>query len=311
MGRYSPTEQAGVHAVGHIVTSQLRWIFREQPIADMGIDAHVERVDEEPTGQLIGLQIKTGMGNFRETVEGLVYRGTTTHLDYWLAHALPVILIAHLPETGMTYWVQVTAEAVRRTAKGWKILIPKANRFDGDASRKLKAAFHGTPRQQRLRRLALDEGLMRHIKAGGMVSVEVEDWCNKSLNRSPITVLVYDEEGNEAVALEWFFWFTSHDMKWFVETVFPWASARIDQEFYDENDEGVEPERDRLMDADDVDSGFVLRPVGGDEVYPYREIAGGEVFSYRLQLFLNDLGEAYLTVSDFLGDSSPIPLHPA
>jgi hypothetical protein len=60
--RYSPTERIGVSAIEHVVVSELSWIFREQPIVDMGIDAHIELVDEtyRPTGQLIGAQIKTG-----------------------------------------------------------------------------------------------------------------------------------------------------------------------------------------------------------------------------------------------------------
>lgn len=60
MGRFSPTEQIGVTAVGHIVFKELKWIFREQPICDMGIDAQIELVDERPTGKLIGVQIKAG-----------------------------------------------------------------------------------------------------------------------------------------------------------------------------------------------------------------------------------------------------------
>jgi hypothetical protein len=31
---------AGVHIVGKIVTRDLGWIFRDQPVADYGIDAH-------------------------------------------------------------------------------------------------------------------------------------------------------------------------------------------------------------------------------------------------------------------------------
>ena len=46
MARYSTTERIGVNAVEHIVLHELGWIFREQPIVDMGIDAHIERVDD-------------------------------------------------------------------------------------------------------------------------------------------------------------------------------------------------------------------------------------------------------------------------
>lgn len=69
-------DRVGVNAVERIVVGDLGWIFREQPILDFGIDAQVELVEDgDPTGKLIGLQIKTGLGNFRETSEGLVYYG--------------------------------------------------------------------------------------------------------------------------------------------------------------------------------------------------------------------------------------------
>jgi hypothetical protein len=53
--------EEGVHAVELIFTRDFRWIFREQPKADLGIDAYVEVCrDGEPTGSLLALQIKAG-----------------------------------------------------------------------------------------------------------------------------------------------------------------------------------------------------------------------------------------------------------
>jgi hypothetical protein len=98
MTRYSATERIGVNAVERIALDQLGWIFREQPIADMGIDAHIERVDDgNPTGKLVALQIKTGASHFRVTNGVLIYYGNATHLEYWTGHSLPVLLVAHLP----------------------------------------------------------------------------------------------------------------------------------------------------------------------------------------------------------------------
>jgi hypothetical protein len=302
MARYSNTEQVGVHAVGTLFVKDLEWIFREQPISDMGIDAHVELVEEgEPTGQLIGVQIKTGEGNFRVTDEGLVYYGKLTHLDYWLGHSLPVVLVAHLPDTDATHWVQVQPSAIERTEKAWKIFIPYTNKLSAGARTALTAAFDGSVREQRLRRLALDEELMRRVQAGGRVSVEVEDWYNKSLGRSPIQVITYDDKGKQDVVKEWFVHFVGYGMKELVEKLFPWATARVDQEFYDENDEYEESWEERRARATDLDNGFGPYERNPDEVYPYSD-NNGEVAAYRLQLFLNDMGEAYLAVSDYLNE---------
>ncbi|TSP10642.1 DUF4365 domain-containing protein [Cupriavidus campinensis] len=44
MARFNATEQIGVNAVQRIVLRELEWIFREQPVIDMGIDAQIELV---------------------------------------------------------------------------------------------------------------------------------------------------------------------------------------------------------------------------------------------------------------------------
>ncbi len=71
---YDPTERRGVAAVQSIFVDKFRWIFREQQVADFGIDAQVEIVrDQKPTGQLIALQIKSGPSNFRTHGENFVF----------------------------------------------------------------------------------------------------------------------------------------------------------------------------------------------------------------------------------------------
>lgn len=305
MARYDKTEQAGVHAVATLVVDKLGWIFREQPIADMGIDAHIElvRQDNNPTGQLIGVQIKSGEGNFHETADAWVYYGTHAHLDYWTGHALPVILVAHLPKRGETLWVQIDESTIHRTRKHWRVAVPKDQRLGPDTRAKLEAAFEGSPRQQRLRRLALHEPLMRHIENGFKVCVDLDDWYNKGLNRSTVQVIVEDEHGDGDVEMEWFQYFFGRDMKAVAERLFPWATARVDLDFYDQNSDTEESERDRLLRVMDDDDG-IQHEVDPDAVYPYSD-NNGEVASYRLQLSLNELGRAYLAVSDYLDGEPP------
>jgi len=143
--RYSQTEHVGVHAVGLIVTGALGWIFREQPVADVGVDAHIELVEGEPTGKHIAVQIKTGKSHFVEQENCYVYYGDLVHLDYWLGHSLPVILIAHLPKSNETLWVHITERAITRTAKRWKIEIPKQSWFGIEARRDLIRISNGWP----------------------------------------------------------------------------------------------------------------------------------------------------------------------
>ena len=120
--------RAGVHEVG-LVTSRMKWIFRDQPVSDTGIDGHIEPCDKNghATGRLIGCQIKSGLSYFEEeSSSGFVYRGDSEHLAYWMGHSLPVIIILRDEETGECYWQVVNEKTVTRTGKGWKVEVPKS-----------------------------------------------------------------------------------------------------------------------------------------------------------------------------------------
>lgn len=301
MSRYDSTERIGVNEVERIVLSELDWIFREQPIEDMGIDAHLERVQEgSPDGKLLALQIKTGSSHFKEKKDSYTYYGKIVHLDYWTGHSLPVVLVAHLPETNQTYWQVINEETVTRTGKGWKVEIPKSNVFGKNSIEQLAELFEGTPEQQRFRKLAIDEPLMRHIADGGKVSLELEEWVNKSLGRTPVKVYIYNKEGEEVLAKEWFQYYTGFSVRELSIALFPWCHPVIDGEFYEENGDGSDEEdwREALSRATDEDNGIYYHE-DTDAIYPYTE-AAGEVEYYRLELKLNELGRAFLVVSDHI-----------
>ncbi len=86
---------------------------------------------------MIGAQVKSGESYFDrptstdDAVAGWVYRETNTeHLDHWLDHGLPHILVLYRDTVDQAYWVHVTAESVRRTGKGWKITVPADQALD-------------------------------------------------------------------------------------------------------------------------------------------------------------------------------------
>ncbi|MFJ2713516.1 DUF4365 domain-containing protein [Pseudomonas sp. NPDC087346] len=301
--RYSPTERIGIAQVEGITAQDLGWIFREQPILDMGVDAQIEFVDDNqnPTGKLIALQIKTGASHFTRGDSGYTYYGNNTHLEYWTGHSLPVLLIGHIPETKQTFWQVITQKTITKTAKHWKVLIPYSNIYGADCKNELERFFEGTPSQQKLRALTLDLPLMQHIESGKKVSVGLEHWYNKSLGRSPIEVFVYDEHNDEQTYREWHVFYTARSIKSLANILFPWANVIIDQDFYDENEEFEEDDRDRLMRATDLDHGFEPYIPSPSDIYPYADNAG-EVESYRLQLVLNDLGKSFLKITEYIED---------
>jgi hypothetical protein len=127
---------AGVHIVGKIVSRDLGWIFRDQPVADYGIDAHIEVVDDagQPTGRLLALQIKTGSSYARDRFSSANLR----HLTYWLEHSLPVLVVIVDEDTETAYW-RVVSEPIERTESGWSIEVSQENVLGASAKEPLAA----------------------------------------------------------------------------------------------------------------------------------------------------------------------------
>lgn len=132
--RYNSTERLGVNATESIIIRDFDWIFREQPIVDVGIDALIEESENgNPTGKFIALQIKSGKGNFSITNNKLTYYISNVHYNYWMNFDIPILLIAHIPETDNTYWIEISDKLIKPTKKQWKIEVPIRNKFDKTA----------------------------------------------------------------------------------------------------------------------------------------------------------------------------------
>jgi hypothetical protein len=83
---------------------------------------------EQPSRQLLALQIKAGASYFREeTSDGWCFRNTRRHWHYWLGHVLPVVIVLHNPETDELFWQHAEASAVQLTGEEGKLLIPRSH----------------------------------------------------------------------------------------------------------------------------------------------------------------------------------------
>jgi hypothetical protein len=123
------TGRMGVSAAS-ILFESWGWLFREQAIEDYGIDAHVEPMDgpEQPSRQLLALQIKSGASYFAdETEHGWWFRDTRRHWHYWLGHVLPVVIILFNPDTEELFWELAEASLVQLTGEEGKLLIPRSH----------------------------------------------------------------------------------------------------------------------------------------------------------------------------------------
>lgn len=127
----------GVHGVASLVLGNLGWKFREQYESDYGIDAIIETaVNGRPTGRQIALQIKSGPSYFAEEspVGVWVMRGKSkAHLNYWMEHQLPVLVVLFDTRSGSAYWAHVNQDSASFTPKGYKIDVPAKQMLDSSA----------------------------------------------------------------------------------------------------------------------------------------------------------------------------------
>jgi Domain of unknown function (DUF4365) len=143
-------ERMGVSALEYMVSS-FGWAYRSQEIEDYGIDGHIEPFDEtdRPSGHLIAVQVKSGSSYFEKTNGGWYFRGDQAqskkkpkkedkHLQYWLGHVLPVIIVMYDPATKALHWALVTEERVEFTDRGWRTLIPEQQVLDDSAIPELR-----------------------------------------------------------------------------------------------------------------------------------------------------------------------------
>lgn len=121
-------ERVGVNAIAQAI-ARLGLIWRETPMADVGIDGQIEYVDKDgyATGRIIAVQIKSGKSFFKEKETSWIYYPEKKHKFYWERFPLPVIIILHDPETNQSYWQDIRQALRISISLENGILIPKAN----------------------------------------------------------------------------------------------------------------------------------------------------------------------------------------
>lgn len=297
------TERLGVAALEYFF-SEHGWLFREQTTHDYGIDAHVEIVaDERPTGKLIALQIKAGLSFFsEENIDSYVFRTNDKHIAYWVGHSMPVVLVLYNPETKQAFWQHVSRETVETTGKGWKVTVPKISMLE-QPEHTLKAFASLTqpePYIRRLNRLRIDRHWMELIKRGFEVRVQFDNWINKSLPRYQLTISTEDEVETWPTLYA-----PSIGIEQMLSHFFPWADFNLDQDAHREGSR--EDWMAQCYSWRDDETGKVYYSTTFDEWYKMEEgivpvSENGETASYSLVLSLNEFGESFLQIDDYLAD---------
>jgi hypothetical protein len=118
---------------------RLGWGVAVNPEHDLGTDLFVMARDERrfDLGQVVGVQVKAGRRYFKyqsrrgKAVAGWWFRDDgRAHVDAWLSHALPHLIVLHDPVSEQSYWAHVTQDAVLSTGNGAKIFVSRENVID-------------------------------------------------------------------------------------------------------------------------------------------------------------------------------------
>ena len=138
------TERIGIHKVALTFLQKYGWLEREQFVSDFGIDTQVEIVKNGiPTGLLYCLQVKAGKSYIKETDDNIIYyTQNERHINYWLNHSLPVLLVIYDTEKDLQYWDFVTTKNITKTEKGWNVIITKCNNLDDDKSKVIMEGYY-------------------------------------------------------------------------------------------------------------------------------------------------------------------------
>lgn len=139
--RHSKKGENGLTILKKIVENDLDWIFRKNHQEDdFGIDAYFDIIAEfgQVTGKSIAVQVKTGKSYFNEKNDlGWVFRGEMKHLNYYLNHDIPVIIILVNDDANNAFWCLCDPQKTIRAGENWKITIPFNQKLNSSAKKEL------------------------------------------------------------------------------------------------------------------------------------------------------------------------------
>lgn len=229
--KFSPTERLGVNAVERIITSEIKWIWREQTVIDFGIDGQIEIVadDGKPTGQLIAVQVKSGKSYFIGTRKDTPFYVDDAHLKYWDAHSLPVIIILYNPESDEMIWQWADANTARATSKGWRIDVPSEQVLNESSKTALLDQTWSDDSLGIRRRFALDYAFMKKFNDVDAF-ITIDKWVNKSLQYRSIEIRFEDPDKDcpdyeMPVMVTW-----HYEVDDLMNHFFPWLDYEYDRE---------------------------------------------------------------------------------
>lgn len=304
-------EREGVYHCGKLA-ARYRWMFREQPIDDVGIDAHMEFTEVNgEVRQLLGVQIKSGQSWFKERKgEYIIFRDISERqYNYWTTNSLPCIIVLYNPDNDECIWEKLTVKTIKKTkggkGKGFFVKIPLNQLFLDEFSHQNLFAFTKLPEHiMNYNFLLSQKSFMQIIQRGGMIRLHSKEWVNKCSGAGTIELIINDKNGESKYLYPYRFPYTPYTEVF--PKLFPWADFIADPDFYQSEDENLWLEENCYYDQEEKqwivwgDSFENFRK----KLDPMRSINHyNEVAEYMLILSLNELGKSFLTVDNYVTQS--------
>lgn len=302
--------------IGHClkVAAKNEWMFREQPVDDIGIDAHMEIVEGSgKPKQLLALQIKSGTSWFSEQKDNhVIFRDINERqFNYWTTNSLPCIIVLFNPDNEVCIWQKLTKETIERTkngeGKGFFVRVPISQVFIDTKSQEKLLLFTNLPEHViNYNFLLSQKTFMNIIKCGGTIKLHSTEWIHKSSGRGATELIVDDGITIKKYPYPYWFPFTPYTMVF--PKLFPWADFSADEDFFEDEDEAIWRKYHCHYDGED-DTWLIV----GDTFEEFRRklspmrciIHSGEVAEYMMILSLNELGKSFLMVDEFVSKKRP------
>lgn len=288
------TERIGISVISRICEEN-KWFFREQPVSDIGIDAIIERYnDETKESKLVALQIKTGLSYFKEQNSFHVfYRISERHYNYWTKYSIPVVVVLYNPETEEIVFSEIDDSRIQKENSVFKLHLSKHEKFISFLNDVALRLINLPNSLYNYNYMLTQLPFMESIKNGKNVVLESEEWIHKSSGRGSTKITIDDGSTKEIYEWRYFFPFTSYAEVF--RRIFPWAKFVIDEDFL---------EGEEIYSAD---SGSIILDNDLTYIQPTHEngniigiLRAGEVAFYKIHLELNDFGESFLNVNKTL-----------
>lgn len=305
-------ERVGIYQCG-TRAEEWGWLFREQPVNDIGIDAHIEYVVNGEPCQLLALQIKSGPSWFLRVSNGCVvfYDISPRQYLYWTRNALPCVLVLYNPETKECIWQELSADTIKKVGKGYRVDVPLSQAFLDESSHELLLNLKNLPRHMlNYNFLQSQKYFMQVIECGGVVKLHAKEWVNKTSGRGSIRLLVDEDADGSSREYVYPYWFPFTSYSDVFRRLFPWADFEVDHDFYEDDDLESWHQYECYYDGESgewlqVGDSFEVFRSALDSLDPMRSIDhAGEIAEFMMNLQLNDLGRSFLAVDDYLTQES-------